>query len=159
MDMDVALTLQDLLKLILFLLGIGTLGYLMMILKNINKTVSQAQKILETNAEEIDITVKQLPEITANINKLTDETTKLITEVSPDVSGVIHNVNGITAKVDDLAGLVDKTGETLGETVELLTDTIAETALSFQFNAKNVTNYIEIAKEIIEIVKNTLKKF
>jgi methyl-accepting chemotaxis protein len=157
--MDVTLTLQDLLKLILFLLGIGVLGYLLLILRNVNKTIGQAQVLLEENSKELDSTIKQLPEITANINKLTSETTKLVSEMSPDISGVVHNVNGITSKIDDIANIVDKTGHTVEDTVGLLTDTLAETALAFQFNAKNVTSYIEIIKEIIEIVRSSLKKY
>lgn len=157
--MDVTLTLQDLLKLILFLLGIGVLGYLLLILRNVNKAIGQTQRLLEENTEELDSTIKQLPEITTNINKLTSETTKLVSEMSPDISGVVHNVNGITSKIDDIANIVDKTGHTVEDTVELLTDTIADTALAFQFNAKNVTSYIEIIKEIIEIVRSSLKKY
>jgi methyl-accepting chemotaxis protein len=157
--MDITLTLQDLLKLILFLLGIGVLSYLLLILRNVNKTVGQAQGMLEANAKELDTVIKQLPEITANINKLTSESTKLVSEMSPDISGLVHNVNGITSKIDDIANIVDKTGHTVEDTVGLFTDTLAETALAFQFNAKNVTSYIEIIKEIIDIVRSSLKKY
>ena len=86
--MDITLTLQDLLKLILFLLGIGVLTYLLLILRNVNKTIGQAQSMLEANAKELDTVIKQLPEITTNINKLTSESTKLVSEMSPDISEI-----------------------------------------------------------------------
>jgi methyl-accepting chemotaxis protein len=90
----------------------------------------------------------------------------LIANITPDVEGMVKNVNGITSKVDRLAGVaddvanvIDSTGQKVGSTVDVLTDTIAETALAFQFNAKNVTSYIELIKEIVEIVRDSLKKY
>ncbi|MDY0235134.1 MAG: hypothetical protein RBR71_03860 [Gudongella sp.] len=164
--MDITLTLQDLLKLILFLLGIGVLGYLLLLLRNINKIIGKAEEVIEANMNEIDITIKQLPDITQNVNSITGEANKLIANITPDVEGMVKNVNGITSKVDRLAGVaddvanvIDSTGQKVGSTVDVLTDTIAETALAFQFNAKNVTSYIELIKEIVEIVRDSLKKY
>ena len=157
--MDVTLTLADLLKLVLFLLGIGVLGYLLLILRNVNKVLGQAEAVLEANMDEIDTTIKQLPEITINVNKITGEAEKMIAEMSPDLTSVVKNVNGITTKVDDMAGIIDNTGHKVGDTVDVLTETIAESALAFQFNAKSVTSYIEIIKEIIEIVRDAIKKY
>lgn len=164
--MDITLTLQDLLKLVLFLLGIGVLGYLLLLLRNINKIIGKAEEVIEANMDEIDTTIKQLPGITQNVNMITSEANKLVTNITPDVEGVVKNVNGITNKVDRLAGVadgvadvIDSTGQKVGSTVDVLTDTIAETALAFQFNAKNVTSYIELIKEIVEIVRDSLKKY
>ena len=164
--MDITLTLQDLLKLVLFLLGIGVLGYLLLLLRNINKIVGKAEEVIEANMSEIDATIKQLPDITHNVNNITSEANTLISSITPDLTGVVKNVNGITNKVDRLAGVaddvanvIDSTGQKVGNTVDVLTDTIAETALAFQFNAKNVTSYIEMIKEIIEIAKDSLKKY
>ncbi len=164
--MDITLTLQDLLKLVLFLLGIGVLGYLLLLLRNINKIIGKAEEVVEANMEEIDTTIKQLPGITQNVNVITSEANKLITNITPDIEGMIKNVNGITTKVDRLAGVtdsvvdvIDTTGQKVGSTVDVLTDTIAETALAFQFNAKNLTSYIDLIKEIVEIVRDSLKKY
>ncbi|NMA48571.1 MAG: hypothetical protein GX947_02180, partial [Tissierellia bacterium] len=71
--MDITLTLQDLLKLVLFLLGIGVLGYLLLLLRNINKIIGKAEEVVEANMEELDTTIKQLPSITQNVNMITSE--------------------------------------------------------------------------------------
>ena len=68
--MTANLTIQDLFKLILFLLGIGVMTYLILVLKNINKIISQAKKLTEDNMKELDTTIKQLPEITQNVNSI-----------------------------------------------------------------------------------------
>ena len=57
------LIVQDLFKLILFLLGIGAGTYLILVLNKINKILGQAKDIVEMNLNEIDTTIKQLPDI------------------------------------------------------------------------------------------------
>ena len=43
--MTATITIEELLKFILFLLGIGVLGYLIVLLKNANNLVSQARRL------------------------------------------------------------------------------------------------------------------
>ena len=77
--MTATITIQDLLKLILYLLGIGVLGYLIILIKNVT-IVFQARRLAEKNEEEMDRVLKQLPGYSENINFISEETKALIGE-------------------------------------------------------------------------------
>lgn len=156
--MDATLTIQDLLKFILFLLGIGVLTYLIIILRNLSKILGQVRIIADENAKEIDTTIKQLPEISENVNAITKEAKDTLINLQPEINGLLHNVNSISTKVEGITNLIDDTTHKVGDTVGIVTDSISETATAFKFNAKNVTEYLNIIKEILEIIKNTVKK-
>lgn len=156
--MSANLTVQDLFKLILFLLGIGVLTYLILVLNNINKLLGQARAMAESNLKEIDTTIKQLPEISENINAITKEARITLVNLQPEVNSLLHNINTISGKVEGITGLIDDTTNKVGSTLGIVSDSIAETALAFKFNAKNVTEYLSIIKEILEIAKKTFSK-
>lgn len=156
--MNATLTVQDLFKLILFLMGIGVGAYLIIVLRNINKLLGQVRSIAESNEKELDRTIKQLPEISENINAITKETRNTLTELAPEVNNLLTNINSISGKVENVTNLIDDTTHKVNETVDVVTDSIAETALAFSYNAKNVNNYMQIVKEIIEIIKNAFGK-
>lgn len=155
--MSANLTVQDLFKLILFLLGIGVGAYLIMILANINKLIKQARTIAESNTKEIDTVIKQLPEISINVNAITREAKTTLEKLSPEVNELLHNVNSISGKIENVANLIDDTTSKVNETFDVVSDSIAETALAFSYNAKNATDYMKIIKEVMEIVKGLFK--
>ena len=156
--MSANLTIQDLFKLILFLLGIGVLTYLILVLNNIKKILGQVSAMAESNIKEIDTTIKQLPEISQNINAITKEAKDTLINLTPEVNGLIHNINSISGKVEGISNVIDDTTHKVGDTVGLVSDSIAETALAFKFNVKNATDYLTLIKDIIEIVKKALYK-
>lgn len=156
--MSANLTVQDLFKLILFLLGIGVGVYLIMILANVNKLLKQARTIAESNMKEIDTTIKQLPEISVNINAITKEAKTTLVNLAPEVNELLHNVNSISSKVENVANLIDDTTSKVNETFDVVSDSIAETALAFSYNAKNATDYMKIIKEVIEVIRGILNK-
>lgn len=156
--MNANLTVQDLFKLILFLLGIGVGTYLILVLNNFNKLLGQVRSIAESNTKELDITIKQLPEISENINAITKEAKTALTNLSPEVNSLLHNINSISGKVESVTNLIDDTTHKVNDTVDVVTDSIAETALAFSYNAKNINNYLQLVKEVIEIIKNALNK-
>lgn len=155
--MSANLTVQDLFKLILFLLGIGVGVYLIMILANINKLIKHARAIAESNTKEIDTVIKQLPEISVNVNAITREAKTTLEKLSPEVNELLHNVNSISGKIENVASLIDDTTSKVNETFDVVSDSIAETALAFSYNAKNATDYMKIIKEVIEIVRGYFK--
>lgn len=156
--MTANLTIQDLFKLILFLLGIGVMTYLILVLKNINRIISQAKKLTEDNMKELDTTIKQLPEITQNINSITKEAQTTITKLTPEINGLLFNINSISGKVEGITTSLDTTAHKITDTVDQVTEGISETAYAFKLNTKNITDYIQILKEIVEIIKNALSK-
>lgn len=156
--MGATLTVQDLFKLILFLLGIGALIYLILILNNLNKILKTARETIESNKNEIDITIKQLPGISQNVNAITKETKIAIENIEPELSELLHNVNSISSKAEEIVGIIDDTTQKVGDTVFIVSDSISQTADSFRFNVKNINDYMEIIKEVFEFIKKAIKK-
>lgn len=156
--MSANLTVQDLFTLILFLMGIGVLAYLILVLNKVNKILGQARDIANANIKEIDTTIKQLPEISENINAITKETKDTLETLQPEVSGLVKNINSISCKVEDITNVIDETTHKVGDTVGVVSDSISDTAEAFQLNAKNVTEYIAIIREIFDMIRKALQK-
>ncbi|NLX62584.1 MAG: hypothetical protein GXZ06_08835 [Tissierellia bacterium] len=145
--MTATLTIQDLFKLILFLLGIGALIYLIVLMKNLNNVISSIKNLLTQNEKEIDFTIKQLPYISENINAISKEAKELVEAVSPETVKLVNNASSLSEKLD-------KTSSKVCDTVEEVSKSISSTATSI----KNVSDYIELILDIIEIVRNALIK-
>lgn len=156
--MDANLTILDLFRLILFLLGIGALTFLILALKNITGILGQINKIINDNSREIDRTIKQLPEISENVNAITHDTKQTVKELTPEINGLLHNINSISGKVEGITNFIDDTTHKVGDTVGLVSDTISDTATSFRFNVNNIADYIVIIKEIFESIKKYINK-
>lgn len=152
------LTIQDLFALILFLLGIGALIYLILVLKNINRLLCQAKLLTESNMKELDTTIKQLPEISENINAITKETRTTLNKLTPEIDELLHNINSISGKVESATEAIDNTTHKIVDTVDVLADSISETAIAIKYNVKDINTYIQIFKEILEFIKKALKK-
>ena len=156
--MDANLTVQDLFKLILFLLGIGAGTYLILVLNKINKILGQAKDIVEMNLNEIDTTIKQLPDISYNINEITRETKSAITNLTPEINDLLHNVNSISGRVSNITESIDDTTNKVSKTVDSVSNSIVDTAYNFQANTKNIMDYEEFIKDLIDIIKDAIYK-
>lgn len=154
--MSANLTIQDLFKLILFLLGIGVLSYLIIILNKLNKLLGKFKLLAESNYKELDTTIKQLPEISENINEITKEAKTTLTELQPEINELISNVNSISGKVGSITNVIDDTTHKVGETVVEVSDSITETANAFKFNAKNINDYLIIIKEVFDMIRSAI---
>jgi len=155
---DANLTVQDLFKLILFLLGIGAGTYLILVLNKINKILGQAKDIVEMNLNEIDTTIKQLPDISYNINEITRETKSAITNLTPEINDLLHNVNSISGRVSNITESIDDTTNKVSKTVDSVSNSIVDTAYNFQANTKNIMDYVEFIKDLIDIIKDAIYK-
>lgn len=145
--MGANLTVQDLFKLILFLLGIGVGAYLIMVLNKINKILDNVKNLMENNSEELDLTLKQLPGISKNINNITEETNNTLKKVSPDIEALIHNSGRISGSVTSIT-----------ESVDFMSTGIVETVGIFKGDKNTFGDYLILAKEVYEILKNLINK-
>lgn len=150
--MTATLTIQDLFKFILYLLGIGVLVYLIVFIKNLNNLVSKVKELLNANQKEIDLTLKELPKVSGNISCITENTKEILDKVSPDVKDLISNVNSISKRIDG-------TSSKVCNAVEVVTDSMSSTASTVKDNIKNINEYIELIIEIIDIIKDGIKKY
>lgn len=156
--MNTALTVQDLFKLVLFLLGIGAVAYLIVVLRNLNRLVVQIYNLANASEENILSTIQQLPEIGENINSITKNANNTIMELTPEINSLTKNISSITGKVESLTDSLDETTDKVTDTLDIVTDSISEAAYSFKHNVKNVDNYIKILIEIVEGIKSFIKK-
>ena len=156
--MNTPITIQDLFRLIMFLLGIGALGYLILIFKHIYKLLKQINSVIEENAASLDTTLKQLPGISENINSITKSTDIAIKDLAPEINGLVHNINSISNRVESITESIDHTTEKVFDTFDAVSDSVTETAFAFQHNVKNVNDYIQIILEVIETIKNIIRK-
>lgn len=148
--MDATITVKELLTFILYILGIGLLGYLVVLIKNANKIISKARKILEENEEEIQTTLEQLPDISTNVNCISEDLRELIEDISPEVTDIVTNANSITEKLDD-------TSDNVLGAIDVVTESVTDAALAIESNVRNAADYIQLVMDIIEIVKNAFK--
>lgn len=88
------------------------------------------------NLNEIDTTIKQLPDISYNINEITRETKSAITNLTPEINDLLHNVNSISGRVSNITESIDDTTNKVSKTVDSVSNSIVDTAYNFQANTK-----------------------
>lgn len=155
--MDVSLTINDLFKIALFIVGIGALGYLIVVLKNVANLISKISSIVEDNQENINATIKEVPEISGNINSITKNADIAIKEMTPDINGIVKNANNITGKIGSITDTAEQTAMKALDTADLTVDAIADAAYSLKFNIKNINDYIQIIGDVIERIRIIIK--
>ncbi|MBP2026178.1 hypothetical protein [Peptoniphilus stercorisuis] len=159
--MQTAITLHDLLRIILYLAGAGALIYLALVLKNVLKLVNHCNDILEENHKIIDDTIKKVPtltdnavDITNNVNIITKESSEIVTAARPDVEKIVSAAGNVAQTVDDISRTVDTTTLKVKSTVSNVSDTISDTAKTISINANNIIDYFYIAREVVYAIKD-----
>lgn len=156
--MDISLTINDLFKIILYIVGIGALGYLIVVLKNAAKLISKVLGIVEDNKENINATIKEVPEITENVNSITKSANLAIKEMTPEINGIVKNANTITNKVGSLTDTAEQTALKALDTADMTVDAIADAAYSVKFNIKNINDYIQVVGDVIDRIKEIVRR-
>ncbi len=148
--MTATITIQELFTFILYLLGIGLLVYLILLIKNVNKLITKARQIVEENTKEIDTSLKQLPDISTNINYITKDVKDLVEKTSPNLQDLMVNASSITNKLDT-------SSDKRFDAIDSVSDSVGHTAVTIKDNINNVTDYIVLIMDVIDIIKNALK--
>ncbi len=156
--MDVSLTINDLFKIALYIVGIGALGYLIVVFKNTSKLISEINGIVKENEDNINAIIKEVPGISENVNSITKNADIVIKEITPDINGIVKNANNITNKIGSLTDTAEQTAMKVLDTADITVDAIADAAYALKFNVKNVNDYIQIIGDVIERVKEIIKK-
>lgn len=156
--MDVSLTINDLFKILLYIAGIGALGYLIVVLKNLAKFTKEIIGIVEENEENIRDTIKEVPKITENVSSISRNADIALKEMAPEISNVLSNVNNISTKVGSITDSVEETANKALETADIVNDSVADTAYALKYNVRNINDYINIIIETIEVIKNMIKR-
>ncbi|MCD1146703.1 hypothetical protein LQU94_01055 [Peptoniphilus sp. KCTC 25270] len=162
--MNITITLHDLLRILLYLAGIGALVYLALVLKNVVGILKSLRTKLDEHEAVIDDTFKKLPTITDNVtvistnaSRLTTDATEMVEVVKPEVERIAVTVGGVTDTVDDIARSVDETTLRLTSTAAVVSDSINDTARTISFNANNIVDYFYILREVLEALRDVIR--
>lgn len=160
--MGATITLEDLLRIILYLAGAGALIFLALVLKKVLGILGKVQEIVEKNQYVIDDTMKKIPaisddaiKITANVSSISSEASELLTNVKPEVEKLAQSVGGVSNTVNNVTRNLDLAADKVTGAVSNVTDTVSDTAKTIHLNANNVVDYFYILKEVIEVIKTT----
>lgn len=156
--MTANLTINDLFTLILFLIGIGAGIVFILVLIKINKILGNIKDVLEENTKAIDATIKQLPDISCNLNEITKETKNTLVTLKPEVDALLFNVNNISKKVSGMTDNAENVTNKVSETFDKVSESLVDAAFTFQNSAKGINYYLNMIKDIVEIIKNTMLK-
>lgn len=164
MDSSITLSLNDILRFILYIAGIGALIYLALALKNIVGILKKVNDKLVEHEDVINDTVEKIPAITDNVTVITDNVSKISTDattmievVKPEVEKIAITVGDVSATVDDVTRSIDQTALRLSHTVGAISDSVTDTARVISFNADNAFDVYYIFKEVIQAIRDVLR--
>lgn len=144
--MDIALTLQEIMWVILFLIAVGLGVFLILAIKNVVGILKKVNKIVDDNEKSINTILKEAPIIMDNVNKITEDVQETLDAVSPSITHIVSNVDiistDVTNTVEKVTYTVDVVGESIEETAEMLKD-----------SKKSISNYLNMIMEIAAVLK------
>ncbi len=164
MDASITLSLNDILRFMLYIAGICALVYLAMVLKNIVGILKKVNEKLAEHEAVIDDTVEKIPAITDNVaiiadnaSKLSTDATELVEVVKPEVEKIALTVGDMSTTVDDVTRTIDETAIRLNSTVGAISDSVSDTARVIAFNADNIFDYFYIFREVAQAIRDVLR--
>lgn len=156
--MGLTVTVGELLIFLLAILGMGVLVYLIMFIRNANRVVSKVGETLDTQEENINKIVGELPKITKNLSEITDDVNEITGDLSEilnltedEIVELIHNVHTLSERLD-------KTSGNVFDTIDTVSESVSESALSIESSVKSLSDYIIFAIDVIDIIKKNFSK-
>lgn len=164
MDGSITLSLNDILRFVLYIAGIAALVYLALTLKNVVGILKKVNEKLAEHEAIIDDTVEKIPVITDNVTIITDNASKMTTDatamievVKPEVEKIALTVGDVSATVDDVTRTIDETAIRLTSTVGAISDSVSDTARVISFNADNAFDVYYIFREVVQAIRDVLR--
>ncbi len=156
--MDMTITVRELLLFLLALLAMGVLAYLIILLKNANKILSQLGKTFDSHEDDIDRTLTELPNITSNLSKVSDDVNK----ITGDVSNVLELTQGdiveLVQNISSISGKLENTSDNVFTTIDTVSETVSNSALNIESSISSLSDYILFALDVIDIIKRNFRK-
>lgn len=156
--MSASLTLHDFFTLLIFILSIGALIYVIMFLSKVNKIFGQLSELFESNKDEMDRTIKELPDIAFNVKEISKETNYAIKTLTPEVDGVLRNANNITQKASEIADTLEEGTDKINDTVNGFSNSVLGIANNFESNSKQLSSYVNSFLDIMDTFKDIFIK-
>lgn len=156
--MGATITVKELLLFILAVLGMGVLAYLILLIRNTNKLVSNLGRTLIAQEENLNRSLETLPKISENVNGITDDIKEITTDLNEildlteeEIVELVHNANSFSNRLDN-------TSENVFDTIDTVSESVSESAMSIETSVKSMSDYIIFIMDVIDIIKKNLNK-
>ncbi len=97
-----AITWNELIKVVLFLLGVGVLFYLLLAVSHLVGILKNINKMLDKSRDSINETLEQLPAITENVSKVT----VIVKEEMEGIQKIVGDIGKISNTAKDTAEIL-----------------------------------------------------
>lgn len=144
--MNIAITLQEIMWIILFLVAVGVGIFLILAIKNIVGILKKVNTIVDDNEKSINTILTEAPIIMDNVNKITEDLQETIEVVTPSVTHIVSNVDTISTDITNTVEKVTYTVDVVGESVQ-------ETADMLKDSKKSISNYLNMIMEVAAVLK------
>lgn len=115
--MNATITVGELLVVLMSILGVGVLGYLVVLLMKVNETLKSIQGLVHRNEKHLDETLELIPRVLENVEGITDNVNKSMGHVQ----STIENVSEVSDYVHDMVeGINNDVVEPLKEVFKVL---------------------------------------
>ncbi len=131
--LEIMISLNDLIAIVLFILGSALICFLILALSNLLRVLRNVNQLIEKNKDHIDKTVEKLPEIAENTSKIT---------------GMVKN------NLNDIQHVFENVGK-ISDTVKKGVDTIQNDII---LKAKTFLDLFDAIKRLFEKKKDRAKK-
>ena len=146
--MLIEISLQDLMLFILCALGITAGILLIPILWNIKKIVGVLLPIVVTNQESIKHTVKSIPVIVENLEKISTDTKETANKLKLAVPPILQEIGETASATKESIGMA-------GSVIENLSTGIGETLVTRKKEKADFMDYVHVIEEIVQIIYRT----
>lgn len=147
---NISFTLYDVLIFVLIIAGIVALLFLAKVFMSLANLLGTVNKTLEDNKESLDSTLKNLPNITSNINSILVNTDEVVNDIKPSITSTLADVSNVTNKVSNITTNVS-------DTVEVVGIAAADTASRFTNTFTSATDYVSLFRGIMKMISKRKK--
>ena len=141
--MDLQISLQDLFKAVLYLLGAGIGIYLIIVLIKVQNILGNVNSILATNKEAINTAMKDVPGLLENAKQISSDVKDTTDKLKGSVPGIFQDAQEVTHSVkkgtDSLSNAVDSIGAAVSETAAVVKG--------------NVSGYATLLRLVVYVLK------
>jgi predicted PurR-regulated permease PerM len=149
--MSITLTLEGIAQFATTVLVILALVFLVIVLKKLGQLVTKISALLDDNKNEIDIVLKNAPEITLKVKSIVSHADDWIVQAGPDVREVARHSSTVAKNVSDMS-------KDLSDTVNFISENAVDTVSAVRNSVYTTTDYIDFIIQVIDIVKKVILK-
>jgi len=149
--MLIQFTLQDLVFVLAWIIGLAIGVLLILTLWKIIKVVGNLQSLLQTNQENINKTVKTMPGIFENVEQISSNVRETTDKLNVSVPMILEDVEGVT-------NVAKESFDLIGAVIENLGSGGSRSKGARKSGSSGFMDYIHIIVEVVQIIVRIFKK-